>query len=374
MESESEKERRAALAERAVSIYSPSGEESEFASFLFFELRERALKPRIDGAGNVIAEVGIGEPSLLLCGHMDTVPGELEVKRVGNIIQGRGASDAKGALLSMLFAFEDIAPEVNEVPQIGKVIFAAIVEEETTSFGLKELLRKNVRADAAIFGEPCGAGKVTIGYRGHIPVAIEVQTEDAHASAPWLAINSAEHAYSIYNTVKNTWPADDRRSKNNSVSVALTGIEAGKAHNVIPGLTKMNLDVRFPLGIESKEVVTKLSRVVSDFMNDQVKIKVSFGEATEPYQVKLNCNVVRAIDRALLKSDFQKPEFVVKSGTGDMNRYSLFFDVDSVTYGPGDTKLSHTPLEHVNLVELFQCSEVLRKTAFEFFSLRRKSE
>ena len=208
MESESEKERRAALAERAVSIYSPSGEESEFASFLFFELRERSLKPRIDGAGNVIAEVGTGEPSLLLCGHMDTVPGELEVKRVGNILQGRGACDAKGALLSMLFAFEDIALEVNGIPQIGKVIFAAVVEEETTSFGLKELLRKNLRADAAIFGEPGGAGKVTIGYRGHIPVAIEVQTEDAHASAPWLAVNSAEQAYSIYNRAKDTWPVD----------------------------------------------------------------------------------------------------------------------------------------------------------------------
>src|SRR5207245_4286884 len=105
----SSRERRIALIEKAISIYSPSGSEQVLASLLYTELKDLGLDPRIDSAGNMICEVGSGEKSLLFCGHMDTVPGEIEVRRDGNWLYGRGACDAKGPLMSLLFAFEDIA-------------------------------------------------------------------------------------------------------------------------------------------------------------------------------------------------------------------------------------------------------------------------
>lgn len=369
-------ERRTALCQKALSIYSPSGDERDLARFLFNELKERGLKPVIDAAGNVLCEVGSGNVSILFCGHMDTVPGELPVRREGSMLYGRGACDAKGALLSMLFAFEDIASEFKSDPEkasLGKVIFAGVTEEERNSTGLNELIKSKVKADAAIFGEPCGASKVTIGYRGHVPTKIEIETKEVHGSAPWLANNAAEVAFSIYEKVKAQWPSE-RPESTESVSVALTQIRSGSVHNVTPGRASMTLDIRVPSGISTSEVVSKVQSVASDAISEQVKAKVSFGYATEPYKTRLNSNLVRAINRSLIKSGFAKPAFVTKSGTGDMNTYALNFGVDAITYGPGDTRLSHTKEERVDAGEIFACSKILFLTAFELFALHGRNQ
>src|SRR5688500_19465791 len=53
----------------------------------------------IDNLGNIIATKGSGEPYILLCGHMDTVPGQVLVRIEDGYIHGRGASDAKSPLI-----------------------------------------------------------------------------------------------------------------------------------------------------------------------------------------------------------------------------------------------------------------------------------
>ncbi len=371
-----ERERRIALAERAISIYSPSGDEKVFAEFLKSELQDHGLKPKIDSAGNVICEIGSGNISLLLCGHMDTVPGKLSVKIKDNFLYGRGACDAKGALLSMLFAFEDIALEFQRDPskeKLGKIIFAGVTEEERESVGLMELIKNGVRADAAIFGEPCGVEKVTIGYRGHVTVNVEIETKEVHGSAPWLSINAAEVAFSLYKRAKEQWPCEKPESTD-CVSVALTKIHSGDVHNVIPGRAGMTLDIRIPAGIHVGEVMSKIQSLASSFGSKEVSVSVGFGEPTEPYRTPLNSTLVRAINRSLIKSGFSRSSFVTKSGTGDMNTYALSFGADAVTYGPGDTKLSHTNEERVDLEEIFACSKILGASAFELFALYERNQ
>ncbi len=53
-----------------------------------------------------------------------------------------------------------------------------------------------------------------------------------------------------------------------------------------------------------------------------------------------------------------------KSGTADMNILAPRFDVDAVAYGPGDSKLDHTPYEHVNLEEYLRSIEILKESLF----------
>src|SRR5487761_1080573 len=107
-------ERRTAVCEKALSIYSPSGDERDLARFLFSELKERGLKPVIDAAGNVLCEVGSGNVSILFCGHMDTVPGELPVRREGSIHWRGCDGDEEGVLLKFILG-------VNAITEISKV-------------------------------------------------------------------------------------------------------------------------------------------------------------------------------------------------------------------------------------------------------------
>ena len=85
--------------------YSVSTKEAKLSNLLRERMRQRGFKNvRTDNAGNAIGEVGSGRPHVLLCGHMDTVPGFLKVRREGDRIYGRGAADAKSPMCAMISA------------------------------------------------------------------------------------------------------------------------------------------------------------------------------------------------------------------------------------------------------------------------------
>ena len=101
-------------------------------------------------------------------------------------------------------------------------------------------------------------------------------------------------------------------------------------------------------------------------------ISLSFDEPTEPYRVPLNSALVRAINRAILKTG-AKPSLITKSGTGDMNTYAVAFGVDAVTYGPGEARLSHSSEEKVSISEIFACADIVSNAALELFEMDRKN-
>lgn len=362
--------RRAEFAMKSISIYSPSGGESELATLIHSELSNTGLRPRIDGAGNVICEIGSGDFSILLCGHMDTVPGVLPLKFEDGMILGRGACDAKGALLSLLFAFEDLAADNPRV----RLVFAAVTGEELMSEGLAELMKNNIRTDYAIFGEPGGVSKITIGYRGHVTIRLEVITPEVHASAPKLTTNSIELLFEIYNSIKNAIDASDNSSTEH-VSASMTQISGGTTHNVIPGRTTGVIDVRTPAGFSNQQVREEVSALISNCAKSHpgATINVRWSDSTDPYRVRLDSPLVRAMSRSILRTGV-KPTMIMKSGTGDMNTYALAYGIEALTYGPGDAKLSHTSDERVSIKEILACCTVIVNATKELVAIRGKGK
>ena len=92
------------LLTRMVKIYSPSGSEGEISKFLAAEMEKLGFRVHRDEVGNVIGEIGEGSPVVLLCGHMDTVEGEIPVRVEDGQLYGRGSVDAKGPLAAMIVA------------------------------------------------------------------------------------------------------------------------------------------------------------------------------------------------------------------------------------------------------------------------------
>lgn len=373
MQASDKREQASSLGERLLSIYSRSGEEKEIADFIFKELEQHNLLPKLDRVGNVICEIGTGRKSVLLCPHVDTVPGFIPVRKEGSKLFGRGAADAKGALLSMLLAFEKIAEEMSDENKrnLGRIIFAGVVGEENQSQGIEELIASGPKSDAAIFGEPCGLNRIAIGYRGHIQAAFKVFSKEAHSSAPHLTNNSIEVSYSLYSEIKEMLVK--KSASNDSASVAITEIHAGVAHNVIPEKTTMNLDIRIPVGRSSQEIISEIQTLMLTYEKkyDGVGIQAEYREPTEPYRAKLDSSIVRALGRSILKSGHGTPTFVTKSGTGDMNTYALRLGIEAVTYGPGDPKLSHTDAEYMDIDEVLICASILANCALEYFELER---
>src|SRR4030065_1930677 len=102
------------------------------SSFLAEEMKKSGFQVGIDAVGNVIGVVGEGEPTIFLCGHMDTVAGHMPLRVEEGKIYARGAVDAKGPLAAMVMA----AIAASKEPGFkGKILVASVVEEEATSRG-----------------------------------------------------------------------------------------------------------------------------------------------------------------------------------------------------------------------------------------------
>lgn len=122
--------------------------------------------------------------SLILCGHTDTVGIEGMEAPFDPIdhdgrMYGRGSGDMKGGLAAILDAARKLASGGWDR---GRLIVAAVVDEEYASIGAEALV-KDWHADAAIVAEPTGL-KVAIGHKGFSWIEIITEGRAAHGSRP----------------------------------------------------------------------------------------------------------------------------------------------------------------------------------------------
>lgn len=348
----------------SLKVYSPSTKEAAQSALLQRRMRELGFRSvRTDPAGNAIGEVGSGKPHLLLCGHMDTVPGFITVVRKGDKIYGRGAADAKSPMCAMISA----AASQGEDPL--HITMACVTREEGDSLGVNTLIDAGGDYDAAVFGEPGGAGRVAVGYRGRVEARLAVATGGGHAASSWVHKSAVDHALAVFSKLqayeKRRTVADDHYR---SVNVSLTLIRGGSYSNVTPRRCGMTLDVRIPPDLSSQTVRSEMLAIVDDYalQNPDATVGLEFEPATEPYEAPTDSLVLRAFQRSILTGLKTRPVFTHKTGTGDMNTLAERMGIPCVTYGPGDSRLEHTDGEYVETADYLESISVLRGVFREF--------
>jgi LysW-gamma-L-lysine carboxypeptidase len=346
--------------EKALKLYTPSLREKSLADFLADKCDDLGFREiHTDDVGNIIATKGSGSPKILLCGHMDTVPGRIRVRKEGDYLFGRGSSDAKGPLIAMLFA----AASAQE--KTGTVIFVGTVDEEGNATGIKSLTKDKPDVDYAIFGEPSGTNQITIGYKGRIAINLKINVENsAHASAPWLAKNAIHESSLFVNEIKNVLESgQENKKKGMMLTATLTEIKGGLSHNVTPRECDSTLDIRIPVGISCKSVEEKISKAVQEISKkQQVEAFYSIIDETEPFEAEHNSPLVRALTLGILDIEKNRPTLIRKTGTGDMNVIGNSLIIPVVTYGPGDPHAAHTIDEKISIDEYLRGIEVLKRT------------
>ena len=351
------------LLKRALEIYTPSRSEAQLANLI----KEKCLddlgfeKVNIDSVGNVIATKGNGTPRILLCGHMDTVPGQIPVRIDSGFLFGRGASDAKAPLISMLLA-------CSEFKQRGTIIFAGVVDEEGNATGIKELVKNNLSIDYAIFGEPSGINRITISYKGRIALKLTCDVLDsAHASAPWLSKNSIEEVFEVWKLLGAEISAkyDKTDKKSNSLSLSLTEISGGSSHNVTPQKCKVTIDIRVPNGVKCLEILNHLDTSIRN-ISEMRKVKITYRieDMTEAFEADHSSPLVRALSLSILDVCKVRSVLLRKTGTGDMNVLGNSLNIPVVTYGPGEPHVSHSKDERVEIQSYLTSIEIYNRALF----------
>ena len=155
-----------------------------------FDVEVQEVAP---GRPNVVAVADGASPgpTRLLCGHTDTVGVDgmtapfSPVLRDGHLY-GRGAQDMKGGLAAMIVAAERWLQGPRR--GAGRVIVAAVADEEYASLGAEALARRWV-ADQAVIPEPTGMA-VAITHKGFSCVDVVTYGRAAHGSRPAEGIDA----------------------------------------------------------------------------------------------------------------------------------------------------------------------------------------
>lgn len=140
---------------KILSVDSTSGKEAELADMLSVELAATGRKVDVfevgDGTKNIM--VSWGEPKVVFCTHMDTVPPYISPEFSDTQVTGRGSCDAKGQIFAMYEACK--ALEAKGCDGFALLLLAG---EETGSFGAKAfsaMAAENDKMwDFVIVGEP----------------------------------------------------------------------------------------------------------------------------------------------------------------------------------------------------------------------------
>jgi LysW-gamma-L-lysine carboxypeptidase len=359
------------LLTRMIKIYSPSGNEEEISRFLADEMKKLGFRVHRDKVGNVIGEVGEGSPVVLLCGHMDTVEGEIPVRVEDGQLFGRGSVDAKGPLAAMIIAASTFVN--GGFP--GKILVVGVVDEEKGGTGIQHFVEEGIQPDYAIFGEPSGLEKVVFGYKGILTVKITVETPSGHSAAPWLFDNAIEKAMDFWKQINRLHMREEKlKSRFYSITSCLTGIKGGNSSaSFIPSNCEILIQLRIPPQLSPEQVFDEVKRKIDRYKstNPKVTVTVEQVDVAKAFEADRRSVIVRALAWGIRKTTLNYASFSRKTGTGDMNVLGNALKIPVVTYGPGDSRLDHTPNEHVDVQEYLDSIEVLRKTLKKLPELAR---
>ena len=324
--------------------YSPSGEEAAVAEFLVGAMEHLGLSAHVDQAGNAIGEAGSGERTLLLLGHMDTVRGEIPVRREGDQLYGRGAVDAKGPLAAFIIA----AARSQPLQGLRVVVAGAVEEEAATSKGAYHLL-KGPRPDYVIIGEPGGWSRIVLGYKGRLLVDYMITQSMSHTAGPDRSAAEMAVAFWIRLQALAAKRNEGRQGIFSTLDASLRRLDT--EDHEFSQQADLTIGIRLPPGTD-----------VSDLRNDIAALaghgQVSFRGAEQPFRAPKNSALCRAFLPAI-RAHGGRPTFAVKTGTSDMNVVGPRWQCPIVAYGPGDSSLDHTPNEHIEIGEFLRGIGVL---------------
>lgn len=208
------------------------------------------------GFRSLLVTHGEGPARVLLCGHLDVVPGEddqfVPRRLGGDRLGGRGAADMKGPIAALLDVFAAEA-----LPGLGLLLTSdeELGGEHGTRYVLDRLAAESTLPQVALLPDGGANMRLVAEQKGVLRLRVVASGRAAHGARPWLGVSAVERLFAGYRAVLRAFPPptseDDWRP-----SIALTQLSTGdNAQNTIPGRAEAALDIRFPAAAGAPEAL-----------------------------------------------------------------------------------------------------------------------
>lgn len=329
----------------------------------------------IDKMGNVLGYIGKGKRLIAMDAHIDTVTfGEmenwtfdpLEGYEDDETIGGRGTSDQKGGMASMVYAAK-VLKELNLLDDITLVVVGSVQEEDCDGLCWEYIIKEDgLKPEFVLITEPTD-GCIHCGQRGRMEIKVSTHGISCHGSCPERGDNAVYKMADIIKDIDklNKSLQDDGLLGKGSITISEIFSSSPSRCAVADGCW-ISLDRR----MNSNETPESCMEEIRNLQSVKaVGAKVEMYEYAEPSYTGLVYPIEKYYptwvipkdhELCLLANECHKELFgekaVVKPWVFSTNGVSIMgrHNITCVGYGPGHEDEAHAPNEKTFKEELIK--------------------
>ena len=375
-----------AFAQQLVRTPSLPTQEGEVASLIAAEMRKVGFdQVTVDRMGNLIGRIGPDRgKKLLYDAHMDTVdvgdealweryPYGGEIHR--GVLYGRGASDMKGALASMVYAGKAIIESGLQLDG-GLYVVAVVQEEPCEGLALQYVVEEEgLLPDWVVIGEATNL-QISRGQRGRIEFRITVQGRSCHASVPERGINAIYEAARVIVGLELLAPQLNRDSFLGRGSIAVTEVRSRSgSRNAVPDSCTLYVDRRLTTGETETKARAEIRRVLTrEGVEASVQVPTYRATGYTGYQAEKRQHFpfwITPEDEPILVRAVDVIEdvlgFVPHVGRWDFSTDGVYSagvaGIPTIGFGPGEERYAHTVDDQISTRDLESAARVYAELA-----------
>ena len=359
----------------------PPGNENECSEYIveWFDERDinaELVKEPYADRPQVGARVGVGDPTLVLNGHIDVVPaGDTEqwihdpysANVEDGSLYGRGSVDMKTGVAIGMLVTASLADEIESDELQGSVVFHAAIGEETAEPGTKTLLERGYNGDYGVVLEPTEMRTAT-SEKGLAWYEITVSGDPSHASRPDQGENAIQYTQPVLDALAD-YDEEVRAREDDLVGQAystVTMFKAGTKENVVPERATITVDRRFLPNESVQDIDAEINDLLVETANKH-GIGVSW-ERTRTYEsaaISGDSHLAEIFRRYSAEvADVPTDPWGINAST-DVRNFVNDAGIEAITWGPGDISQAHTYNEHVDLSTVTDAFDALSSAARE---------
>ena len=225
----------------------------------------------LDQMGNVLGRFGAGPRQLAFDAHIDTVgisrPANCRLdpflgKIIGGTLYGRGASDQKGGLASVVHGVA-LAAKIGLPSEFTIWVTATVNGEDCVGLAWQHLIREQqLQPEVVVIAMPSHLG-VCRGQRGRLEIEVTTEGVSTHGSHPDRGANAVAAMAPIIKAI--TKLHSEFKGGHPFLgpgSAAVTEISSqSPSFNAIPDWCQIHIDRRFTIGETPEEALTQLQEL-----------------------------------------------------------------------------------------------------------------
>lgn len=324
----------------------------------------------------IFASLGPGGPGgLMLSGHTDVVPvagqnwssDPFSLRRDGTRVYGRGTTDMKGFIASMLSLAEHAKGQ--KLSQPLKMAFS--YDEEIGCVGISEMLPHLATTigtpNMCIVGEPTSM-QLALGHKGKMALRAVCTGQAGHSADAPEFINALHLAGDFMHALRQI-QQDLRQSgaRDDGYNVAYSTVHIGKlsggvALNIVPDQAIVDFEIRALPGDSIDEVASRIRAAASEISanaREQYPI-ADIVICTQNRYPGLDANPGDPAAR-IVTSMLPEAALPIKVSFGTEAGHFAKLGISTVVCGPGSMVQGHKPDEFIELDQLDKCDVFLHK-------------